>query len=150
MKKTDVPHYIRPIALGIFRKDDEILVFRGYDFHTNEDFYRLLGGGIEFGETGSEALKREIKEEMEADIHNIEYLATIENIFSLNNQPGHEIVLVYHAEFSDQKIYQRKQFQIVEDDLEPYDACWKNLRDFETGDAILYPEGILQIIRHVG
>ncbi|NOZ62417.1 MAG: NUDIX domain-containing protein [Calditrichaeota bacterium] len=146
MKKTDVPDYIRPVALGIFKKNDEILVFRGHDFHSNEDFYRPLGGGIEFGETGSKALKREIMEEMGAEIGNVEYLATLENIFSLNNQTGHEIVLVYRADFSEAEIYQRKKFQITEDDLEPYDACWKNLKEFETDEAILYPEGILEII----
>jgi ADP-ribose pyrophosphatase YjhB (NUDIX family) len=147
MKKTNVPAYIRPVALGIFKKDDNILVFRGHDFHTNEDFYRPLGGGIEFGETGSDALKREIREEMGAEILNIRYLATIENIFTLNNQTGHEIVLIYRADFSDQEIYQRSHFQITEDDLEPYDVYWKNLQDFSSGRDILYPEGILEILQ---
>lgn len=49
---------IRPIVLGIVKKDNKLLVSRGYDKTKNQEFYRCLGGGIEFLEKSDEALKR--------------------------------------------------------------------------------------------
>ena len=65
---------IRPIVLGIARKDNKILVSEGYDKIKNETFYRCLGGGIEFLETSKEALKREYKEELGINIDIEDYL----------------------------------------------------------------------------
>jgi hypothetical protein len=42
---------IRPVALCVFRNNDGILVFEGYDDVKGETFYRPPGGGIEFGES---------------------------------------------------------------------------------------------------
>ena len=49
---------IRPIALAIIRDQGRILVFEGRDPLKPETFYRPLGGGIEFGERGAEALRK--------------------------------------------------------------------------------------------
>ena len=59
---------IRPISLGIAKKDNKILVGIGYDKVKKQTFYRALGGGIEFGETSKDAVKREFQEEIHADI----------------------------------------------------------------------------------
>ena len=58
---------IRPIVLGIARRDNKILVSEGYDKIKKQTFYRCLGGGIEFLETSQIALKREYKEELGID-----------------------------------------------------------------------------------
>ena len=47
---------IRPIALCVFRQEEHILVFRGYDPKKDQTFYRPLGGGIDFGETALDAV----------------------------------------------------------------------------------------------
>ena len=75
---------IRPIAICLFHNQDKILVFEAYDEVDDEIFYRPLGGGIEFGEHSSETVKREIKEEIQAEICNVHFLTTVENIF-INN-----------------------------------------------------------------
>ena len=54
---------IRPNALVIIRKNNQLLSLKGIDEKTGKVFYRLLGGGIEFGENSKETLTREIKEE---------------------------------------------------------------------------------------
>ncbi|WP_336359940.1 hypothetical protein [Haladaptatus sp. ZSTT2] len=41
---------IRPVVLGLVRRNDEVLVGRGYDPEADEVFWRPLGGGMEFGE----------------------------------------------------------------------------------------------------
>ncbi len=39
---------IRPIVLGLVRKGNKLLVSKGYDKLKEQEFYRCLGGGIEF------------------------------------------------------------------------------------------------------
>ena len=73
---------IRPIAIGIVKKGNKILVGEGFDKVKNQTFYRSLGGGIEFQETSKEALKREFKEELNIDIEVKELLSVEENIFT--------------------------------------------------------------------
>ena len=93
--------YARPVVLGIFKNKDKILVAEGFDPATKQVFYRPLGGTIEFQEKSIEALRLEIREELRTEIKNIKYLGTTENIFTYNKQPGHEIDIVYEAEFVD-------------------------------------------------
>ena len=97
---------IRPIALLMAIRNNKILVIAGHDYFKHENFYRLIGGGIEFGETGAQALKREVKEEINAEIKNVKYLDLIENIFNYEGEDMHEIILVYRADFKEKGIYQ--------------------------------------------
>ena len=140
------PQYIRPISIGIFQKENSILVFEGYDKVDKETFYRPLGGGIEFGEHSSDTLKREIKEEMNAEIRNLKFLGTIENIFVHLGLTGHEIVQVYSAEFCDERIYRMEKLLITEDDGSQNFAYWKPLEEFQNNRLILYPAGLLELL----
>ena len=53
---------IRPLTLCIIKNNDRVLVGDGYDSKKGEVFYRLLGGGIEFGEAAEEALNSSASE----------------------------------------------------------------------------------------
>ena len=59
---------IRSIVLGVAIKNNKILVSECFDSSKNQTFYRCLGGGIEFLEKSSDALKREFKEEIGVNI----------------------------------------------------------------------------------
>ena len=65
---------IRPIALCVFRKKDQILVTEEYDKLKKEHFYRPLGGNIEFGEYSWETIRREIKGELGEEIKNLTFI----------------------------------------------------------------------------
>ncbi len=138
--------YARPVVLVIFRNNNKILVSRGIDPATKQIFYRPLGGTIEFGERAEDALKREMREELGAEIDNIKYLGTIENIFTYNNHLGHEIDLVYEAKFTDSiflsqlKIDGREGDQLIK-------ALWLPIKKFEKGELILYPPEILKFLQ---
>jgi 8-oxo-dGTP pyrophosphatase MutT (NUDIX family) len=137
---------IRPIVLCLFRRDDRILVFRGYDSVKQEYFYRPLGGGIEFGETGRDAIIREIREELGAEIENVIYLGALENLFTLEGEPGHEIVLVYDATFVDGSIYERDS--IIGHELEidsSFLAEWKSVDELRRDSALLAPVGLAEL-----
>jgi ADP-ribose pyrophosphatase YjhB (NUDIX family) len=102
---------IRPIAICVFLKNNKILVAEGYDPVKLETFYRPLGGGIEFGESSKETIRREIMEEInvEVDQESLRYLGAVENIFIFNGSPGHEIVLVYDGVLQESGLYEQAE-----------------------------------------
>jgi len=60
-----------------------------------EGYHRLIGGSVELGEPHRDAIVREVAEELGATIHDLAFLATVENIFLIDGEPGHEIVFLY-------------------------------------------------------
>jgi len=136
---------IRPLALGIVWRDGSLLVFEGYDHIKNEAFYRPLGGGIEFGERSQDALRREFREELGVELIDVRYLATLENIFTCNDQRGHEIVLLYEATLADRLLYERETFEVHEE-KELLTAYWIPLHKFRTDDPPLHPDGLFELL----
>ena len=138
---------IRPLAICVFRNKDRILVFEGSDPIKGETFYRPLGGGIEFGEYGEEAVRREIMEELHTEIKDLNYLGMLENVFVFNGTPGHEIVMVYDGVLVDLRLYDQSVISVIEANGEDIRAMWKNLDEFGVGKSILYPVGLLEMLR---
>jgi 8-oxo-dGTP pyrophosphatase MutT (NUDIX family) len=142
---------IRTIALGIFRRDDRIFVVEGYDPNKKENFYRPLGGGIEFGERGVEALAREMREETGLEVENLRYLGMCENIFIYLGEMGHEIALVYSGDFVDRSVYDKDWVDCKEDDETPFRAVWKRLDEFGKDKAgPLYPDELMGLLAYRG
>lgn len=107
---------IRGLSVVVIKRNDSILVSPGYDKVKKKSFFRLLGGGIDFGESAVKALKRELKEELDATLKNIRLLEISENIFVYNKKPGHEICFIYEAEFKNKKLYEKESFKILDSD----------------------------------
>lgn len=140
---------IRPIAICVFLRNNKILVSEAYDPIKNEHFYRPLGGGIEFGENSRETICRELLEEvnLELDEKSLRYLGALENIFIYNGTPGHEIVLIYDGALKESEVYERAEIMGKELNGENIRAIWKSLDEFGEGKAILYPTGLLELLR---
>lgn len=132
---------IRPIVLAIIKRNGKLLVQEG--INSNTHFYRCLGGGIEFQEKAQEALKREFKEEIGADILVGNYLGMIENIFTLNERQAHELILVYEASLPEQ--FYKPAYQIPEGERK-IPATWVDIEEFTTHKKMLYPEEILSFL----
>lgn len=139
---------IRPLAICVFLNSHRILVMEGYDPIKNERFYRPLGGGIEFGERSKETICRELREEInvEVDETTLRYLGMLENIFTFNGNAGHEIVLIYDGALKDSGAYEQAIIQGKEASGESLRALWKDLDEFGEGQAILYPNGLLELL----
>jgi 8-oxo-dGTP pyrophosphatase MutT (NUDIX family) len=138
------PNKVRAIAICLFRRGDKLLVAEGYDEVKREVFYRPLGGKIEFGEYSSQTIAREMREELGAEVADVRCLFTLENVFTYNGQPGHEIVLVCDGVFTDETLYQREHLDAAEDSGQPTIARWMALDAFAGGVPPLYPSGLLE------
>jgi ADP-ribose pyrophosphatase YjhB (NUDIX family) len=139
------PERIRPLALGIVWRGDELLVCKFYDHVKGETFYRPLGGSIEFGERGEEAVRCEFREELGVELAETRYLATLENIFTYQGKGGHEIVLLYEATLADQSLYERETIEVNEGG-KALTAHWMSWREFLAGDPPLYPDGLPELL----
>ncbi len=136
---------IRPLALCVVWRGAEILVMEGHDSSRNLTFYRPLGGGIEFGERGIEACAREMREELGVEMLDLRPLGMLESIFTFENAPGHEIVLLYEGRFADQALYDQEVLIAHEDDA-AIRAVWRSITDFDQRIAPLFPDGLLELL----
>lgn len=87
---------IETIARGVAIADGKILLCRA---KGGKSTY-LPGGHIEFGETGREALVREVKEELGVSSATGKFLGVVENSFLQHGKPHAEINLVYELKFA--------------------------------------------------
>ena len=146
LKGYKVAQKIRPLALCVFRREDgRILVAPGYDPVKKQRFYRPLGGEIEFGERAEDAARREIREELNADVDNLRFLGAFENLFTYLGQAGHELVWLFEARFTDPAIYAKDVIEADEGGAQ-FEVHWIHPDVFEGNEAPLYPEGLLALL----
>ncbi len=139
------PDKIRVIAICVFLNGDRILAAEGYDAIKQQTYYRPLGGTVEFGERSEETVHREIAEEISAEVTNLRYLGTLENIFIFEGQKGHEVVQVYDGKFTDQDLYKKQVIQGIESSS-PFRSVWVDLKKLGPGSPPLYPTGLVELI----
>lgn len=134
---------IRPIVLGLAIRNNKILVSEGFDKVKKQTFYRCLGGGIEFLEKSTDALKREFMEETQIDIIVKNFIGISENIFTYNGKNAHELVLYYSIDIPDE--YYKDEY-IVNDDHGQCKATWIDINEFKNKQKILYPEDVFKYL----
>ena len=145
------PGRVRPIAIGVVRDGERLLVAEGRDDSKDgQVFYRPLGGTIEFGEPAAEAVRREFGEEIQADVTVGRLLGVLENVFVYEGQPGHEIVFVFEARLTDDRLRGVESIACVESDGGGFVARWVPLDAFRGGPAPLYPTGLLELVDREG
>lgn len=127
----------------MFRDGDRILVAPGFDRVKDERYYRPLGGAVEFGERAVDALRREIREEIGAEIVAPVRLGVLENLFTCDGRAGHEVVFVFDARLADARLYAEASLPLLEAGwIGP--ATWLDLEAPE--DAPLYPDGLRALL----
>ena len=91
----NIPEYevagIETIARGVCIRDGMLLLCRAKGGSTTY----LPGGHIEFGETGRQALVREVKEELGVEASAGRFMGVVENSFMQHGKPHAEVNLVY-------------------------------------------------------
>ena len=86
-------------SAGVIIHNGKILLHR----NVNSGHYALIGGRVEIGESSTDTIKREIKEELGKDIKITGYISTIENFFEINGSKYHEIMFVHKIEFTNEE-----------------------------------------------
>jgi ADP-ribose pyrophosphatase YjhB (NUDIX family) len=140
---------IRPKAVCVCRRGDSILVSDGYDRVKAQTFFGPPGGGIEFGETAAEAVRREMREEIGTELDDLVFLGVLENVFTLDGRPGHDIVFVFEARLRDTALYDRDEIALTEGD-QTSAARWFPLTAFGPGGPPLYPTGLFELLTPAG
>jgi len=87
------------IARGFIVKNNKMLLCKRKD----RDYYFFPGGHVEFGEFAKDALIREIKEEIGAEVINCDFIGIAENVFKDNDKQLHEVNFVFQTEISETK-----------------------------------------------
>lgn len=132
---------IRNIALGAPVRGGHVLVSDGYDRVKGEHFHRLLGGGVEFGEHSVDALRREFREELDVTLDEVRLLGVLEDVFTFEGRPGHQIAHVYAVESAELASVSLDATLVVLDAGST--VRWVPL---DTA-APIYPEGVRELLR---
>jgi ADP-ribose pyrophosphatase YjhB (NUDIX family) len=132
------------VALGVVRRAGQLLLIEGYDSVKDEHFLRFVGGGIEFGERAADALVREFEEELGVAVETGRRLGVIENIFTYEGEPGHEILFLLEVTFSDNRLYERAEWTLR--NSKASQARWQPIASLDSGPP-LYPEQASDLIR---
>ncbi|MEE8337337.1 MAG: NUDIX domain-containing protein [Dehalococcoidia bacterium] len=133
---------LRVIAIAMVVGHDHVLLAEGHDSVKGETFYRALGGEVEFGETAAEAVVRELHEETGRAIEVVAALGVVENLFTLEGQPGHEVVFEFVARFTDADGPDPLATIEADEGGFKFLAKWLPLAEVLAGSHRLYPDGI--------
>lgn len=137
----------KAIAQCIIRDGDAILVRKGFDSQKEEFFFKAPGGTIEFGEYSWATIRRQIKKEIGQEIKNLTFVGPIESIFQYEGQNCHEIVFVFEGEIANKEMYKQKKIEIGPPKNMGFMVEWKLLSDFYRKKAVLYPDGLLEMLK---
>jgi ADP-ribose pyrophosphatase YjhB (NUDIX family) len=135
---------IRVVAICVFRDGNRILVTEGVDPVKGDRYARPLGGGVEVGERSAEAVVREVREEIGAEVEGLRLLGVLENVFTLAGRPGHEVVFVYEGRFMDGGLYEFEEIEMREAGWAT-PAVWRGVGSFGEG-CRLVPEGLAGLL----
>lgn len=133
-------------VLCIIRNKNKILVHKVSGSLDNTQFYRPIGGTIEFAELSMDTLRREMKEELNSEIKNAKLITVLENIFDYKKENGeiikvHEIDFVYELNLVRKELYEMDSIPIA--DRPESIALWVDVEKFKKGEMSLVPKTII-------
>jgi len=134
---------IKVKALGLALHEGSLLASEILNDAGEVKGVRPLGGTVEFGEAWQDALKREYREELDAEITLSGLPIVMENIYDHHGVTGHEIIFLSNISFVDNALYSQDKILFSENDNTPCTARWFNLQKLSIGGPDLYPTGLL-------
>ena len=136
---------IRSKAVTIIRSGDHYLFTECTDHTNGTTWYIPVGGGIEFGEYSTDAAKREVKEEIGLEIHDLQLIDVSENIFTFNGVREHEIVFSFFTSISPEADLQGLQ-AVANDNGRPLVLKWFTLPELLEQQGTIYPFNLTRVL----
>ncbi len=136
--------YVRVKAICLFLHEGRLLAIDDFDPTKQQCFWAPIGGRVEFGESSRQAIIRELREELDTEILDLELLGVLENLFTFDGGQGHEIVFVYDARFTEVMMYDAGSLTGMEG-TKDFQAHWID-PSAPAHSRPLYPEGLLNLI----
>jgi 8-oxo-dGTP diphosphatase len=102
---------IEVISRAFIVRDGRVLLCKV----KSKDNWFFPGGHVEFGETAEEALDRELKEEIGANLKGISFVGVCENTFQFLGKEHQEVNLVFEAQIENNK---GEKIAVLEDHME--------------------------------
>ena len=118
---------------GVLIKDDQVLLTKG------EDDYSLPGGHVQIGETSSDTVIREFKEETGLDVEPLNVISTYENFWNWDDKKCHQLCIFYRLKLKDES-----QELIPNPDTKETKYVLVSLNDLSK--IKLYPLGVAKLI----
>lgn len=109
--------------------------------------HRLIGGSVELGETHRDAIVREVDEELGAQVHDLELLTVVENIFRIDGELGHEVVFVHTGRLD--PLPAETGDVVTEPDGSTAPVVWRPFDDVQE-PLPLFPAGVVEHVRRLG
>lgn len=143
MTTTSKSDVIRIKALGLLWRGPPILAFEVYDHDGLLKGVRPLGGSVEFGEKARDAVVREFKEEIEADVCVVAGPMVLENVFIHQGERRYEILFIFDVSCPQQTFEGQERIRFREDDGTAMVAAWYDPEELDIdGRPELYPKGL--------
>jgi ADP-ribose pyrophosphatase YjhB (NUDIX family) len=138
---------IRPKVVCILRRRASILLIRATDPEDDQSFLTPPGGGVQFGETLEQAIRRELREELGVDLSHLKRLGMLENFFRFDGRDEHELVYVFETDAALTAVSQRDALEVTESDGERLPARWYSENEIAASGLPVYPAGVLDLVR---
>lgn len=132
---------IRVVALAVIRRpnDGAVLAIR---YNEGRIYYRPPGGGVEFGELATDAVQREMVEELGHHVRVERLLGVVENIYVDDGVQHHQIMFNWLVHFEDESLYAQPDFHIHEDNGEEFYAHWVRVDALALEGISFYPKAL--------
>ena len=137
---------VRVKAVAVCLHQGRVLVERGYDAVAERPFYRAIGGHVEFGERAAQAVVREWDEEYGLALREPRLLGVVENVFTHEGRPGHEVVFAFQGRIAEGDVYARDLVVGVDTEGTRHQAVWVPLAELRDGGIPLVPDGLLALL----
>lgn len=138
----------RQAALCIFLRDGAFLVSELIDGRTGAILHRPPGGGIEPGETPEQAVRREVLEELEITLSEIDLLGSVDHVWWHKGRENHERTFLFLGKAGDDPRLERGEtIELIEADGDRIRTVWREIH--AKGAPPLCPEALFPMLANL-
>ena len=138
---------IKVKALGLHWRHGRLLAAEVLNDKGQVKGVRPLGGGMEFGERWQDTLTREFQEELGIHVQILGEPRILENIYTHEGAPGHEVIFISEVAFSPDAFAGQDSIRFFENNGAACVARWYDLAQLDIeGSPELYPSGLKQLL----